>query len=241
MNLLISDRCELESAPIVESVQWKLIQCLQYLVEHFHPEEPRKFSQCLQLLTDLRDVSEQHQQRTIKGQYDDYTMDIIKDHPLIYEALEDSMSCLKTSWQYSEDRVLLNKGMLKSWEFRRHFYKDFFINLFLFSFFYAHLHLFANHIQIYSDSSQCQIFCLFLFIFISPLRGANHFSVSIHSDFQKFKCMCHYQYIPICFIWHGATGNCHVNGLWWHVNLWWLKLIFLPWQTACWRRWIRSI
>lgn len=97
MNLLISDRCELESAPLVESVQWKLIQCLQYLVEHFHPEEPRKFSQCLQLLTDLRDVSEQHQQRTIKGQYDDYTMDIIKDHPLIYEALEDSMSCLKTS------------------------------------------------------------------------------------------------------------------------------------------------
>lgn len=170
MNLLISDRCELESAPIVESVQWKLIQCLQYLVEHFHPEEPRKFSQCLQLLTDLRDVSEQHQQRTIKGQYDDYTMDIIKDHPLIYEALEDSMSCLKTSWQYSEDRVLLNKGMLKSWEFRRHFYKDFFINLFLFSFFYAHLHLFANHRQIYSDSSQCQIFCLFLFIFISPLE-----------------------------------------------------------------------
>lgn len=95
--LFSRDRCELESAPIVESVQWKLIQCLQYLVEHFHPEEPRKFSQCLQLLTDLRDVSEQHQQRTIKGQYDDYTMDIIKDHPLIYEALEDSMSCLKTS------------------------------------------------------------------------------------------------------------------------------------------------
>lgn len=44
---------------------------------------------------------------------------------------------------------------------------------------HAHLHLFANHRQIYSDSSQCQIFCLFLFIFISPLRGANHFSVSI--------------------------------------------------------------
>lgn len=92
--LFSRDRCELESAPLVESVQWKLIQCLQYLVEHFHPEEPRKFSQCLQLLTDLRVLSEQHHQRT-KGQYDDYTLDIIKDHPLIYEALEDSMSSLK--------------------------------------------------------------------------------------------------------------------------------------------------
>nr|XP_022327891.1 retinoic acid receptor alpha-like [Crassostrea virginica]XP_022327900.1 retinoic acid receptor alpha-like [Crassostrea virginica]XP_022327909.1 retinoic acid receptor alpha-like [Crassostrea virginica] len=92
--LFSRDRCELEAAGFVESVQWKLIQCLQYLLELFHPDEPRKFSQCLQLLTDLRGVSEKHHQNKRK-QYEDYTLDIIKECPLIYEALEDTISKLK--------------------------------------------------------------------------------------------------------------------------------------------------
>ncbi|XP_062615630.1 nuclear receptor ROR-alpha A-like [Saccostrea cucullata] len=93
--LFSRDRSALEDADLVESVQWRLIQCLKYLVELFHPDEPRKFSQCLQILVDLRDLSELRQ-KSQKKQLDDYTLNIIKEYPLIYEALGESMSKLKT-------------------------------------------------------------------------------------------------------------------------------------------------
>lgn len=93
----IADRCAFEAAGIVESVQWKLIQCLQYLVELLHPDQPRKFSQCLQLLVNLRNLSEQHHKNR-KEPYEDYALDILKSYPLICEALGESMTSLKT-WQ----------------------------------------------------------------------------------------------------------------------------------------------
>ncbi|XP_061167033.1 retinoic acid receptor alpha-like [Saccostrea echinata] len=93
--LFSRDRSALDDADLVESVQWRLIQCLKYLLELFHPDEPRKFSQCLQILVDLRDLSEVRQ-KSQKKQYDDYTLDIMKEYPLIYEALGESMSKLKT-------------------------------------------------------------------------------------------------------------------------------------------------
>ncbi|XP_048729363.2 retinoic acid receptor RXR-gamma-B-like isoform X2 [Ostrea edulis] len=93
--LFSRDRCAFEAAGIVESVQWKLIQCLQYLVELLHPDQPRKFSQCLQLLVNLRNLSEQHHKNR-KEPYEDYALDILKSYPLICEALGESMTSLKT-------------------------------------------------------------------------------------------------------------------------------------------------
>jgi hypothetical protein len=87
----ITDRCAYEAADVVESVQWKLIQCLQYLVELFHPEKPRRFSQCLQLLVNLRDLSEHHLKNR-RQPNEDYALEIIKHYPLICEALGESIT-----------------------------------------------------------------------------------------------------------------------------------------------------
>ncbi|KAK3103924.1 hypothetical protein FSP39_022944, partial [Pinctada imbricata] len=84
--ILFRDRCPLKEPDKVEALQWKLIQCLKYLIKKRHPHSStRRFTDFINKLVAMRDLTEinkQHNKR-LEG----FHMDIIKNHQLVYEFL----------------------------------------------------------------------------------------------------------------------------------------------------------
>lgn len=75
--LLFTDRCELRCREKVESIQWELIQCLQYLLN-----SSRRFTQVMDLIISIRDLTDWHVKLARKIVL---RWPIIQHHPLIVE------------------------------------------------------------------------------------------------------------------------------------------------------------
>lgn len=75
--LLFSDRCELQSRDKVEAMQLELVTCLQYMLK-----SRRKFTQIMDLLIGLRDMTEQHTEVIKKTVL---KWPAVQNHPLILE------------------------------------------------------------------------------------------------------------------------------------------------------------
>lgn len=61
--IFLSDRCELKQAEIVATIQQTLMDCLLYLFEKNHPEDPYMFVKLILILTQCRTLSGMHEKQ----------------------------------------------------------------------------------------------------------------------------------------------------------------------------------
>ncbi|XP_041365753.1 retinoic acid receptor alpha-like isoform X2 [Gigantopelta aegis] len=61
ISVLFTDRCDLSNPDKVADMQWKVIQCLMFLLYTNHPKEPGLFARIMDRLTALRDLTEWNQ------------------------------------------------------------------------------------------------------------------------------------------------------------------------------------
>ncbi|XP_022303841.1 nuclear receptor ROR-gamma-like isoform X2 [Crassostrea virginica] len=79
------DRVPLQNPEKVEAIQWKLVQCLKYLIKKFHKEEPHRFSWYMNKLVSMRELTEIN--RKVNGRMENLHMSIMKRYPLVYECI----------------------------------------------------------------------------------------------------------------------------------------------------------
>lgn len=79
------DRAPLQNPEKVETIQWKLVQCLKYLIAKFHKDEPHRFSAYMDKLIFMRELTEIN--RKVNGRMENLHMSIMKRYPLVYECI----------------------------------------------------------------------------------------------------------------------------------------------------------
>ncbi|XP_048728825.2 uncharacterized protein LOC125646523 isoform X2 [Ostrea edulis] len=83
--LTFRDREPLQNPEKVETIQWKLVQCLKYLIHKFHKEEPHRFSAYMDRLVSMRELTEIN--RKVNGRMESLHLSIMKRYPLVYECI----------------------------------------------------------------------------------------------------------------------------------------------------------
>ncbi|XP_062615629.1 uncharacterized protein LOC134277318 [Saccostrea cucullata] len=79
------DREPLQCPEKVEAIQWKLVQCLKYLINKFHKGEPHRFSSYMDKLITMRQLTEIN--RKVNGRMESLHLSIMKRYPLVYECI----------------------------------------------------------------------------------------------------------------------------------------------------------
>ncbi|XP_061166811.1 uncharacterized protein LOC133175721 [Saccostrea echinata] len=79
------DREPLQCPEKVEAIQWKLVQCLKYLINKFHKGEPHRFSSYMDKLITMRKLTEIN--RKVNGRMESLHLSIMKRYPLVYECI----------------------------------------------------------------------------------------------------------------------------------------------------------
>lgn len=83
--ILFRDRCPLDDPDQVEKIQWRLVQCLKYVIQKVHPGEDNRFHMYLSRLVEMRTLTEITQKAN--KMVDDFRKSLIKNYPIVYECL----------------------------------------------------------------------------------------------------------------------------------------------------------
>ena len=80
----IVDRCELKNPEKVEEIQWKMLMCLQYVVEKNHNNSERYFSRIMDRLAAVRNLTDWSNKIAQEVKLD---WPILQRHPLLLEMM----------------------------------------------------------------------------------------------------------------------------------------------------------
>ncbi|KAL3841819.1 hypothetical protein ACJMK2_019919 [Sinanodonta woodiana] len=80
--LTFADRCDLQQAEKVETIQWRLIQCLKYLISKRNKDFNKRFAEIMDRITGMRELSEMCYQMTNKLNAD---WPVLDQYPLLVE------------------------------------------------------------------------------------------------------------------------------------------------------------
>lgn len=78
------DKCELKERNKVESLQWKLIKCLNFLCDTKYPDDKGRFAQYFDRLTELRTISDVDAQNSVLKKLSESWS---KNYPLLMEII----------------------------------------------------------------------------------------------------------------------------------------------------------